>query len=111
MMQEQVLTNAVQTLAVAEDEGELRLDRWFRRRFPQVGHGMLERLLRTGQIRVDGKRAKSNLRLEVGQAVRVPPLADIAGHRRRPRHCSGPMTPRPKPCAMRFFTWMPTSLC
>lgn len=67
---------AVQTLAVSEDEAEIRLDRWFKRRFPQVGHAMLERLLRTGQVRIDGKRAKSNQRLEAGQSVRVPPLGE-----------------------------------
>ncbi len=76
-MQDQANLNAVQTLAVTEDEAEIRLDRWFKRRFPQLGHGMLERLLRTGQIRVDGKRAKSNQRLDVGQSVRVPPLGDL----------------------------------
>ena len=65
---------AVQTVAVAQDEAELRLDRWFKRRYPEVGHGMLERLLRTGQVRVDGKRAKANQRLETGQTIRVPPL-------------------------------------
>jgi 23S rRNA pseudouridine955/2504/2580 synthase len=64
----------VQSLNVADDESELRLDRWFRRRFPTLPHGRLEKLLRTGQVRVDGKRAKSNQRLEPGQVVRVPPL-------------------------------------
>ncbi len=66
----------VQTLTVAEDEADLRLDRWFRRRFPTLGHGRLEKLLRTGQVRVDGKRASANLRLAAGQIVRVPPGAD-----------------------------------
>jgi 23S rRNA pseudouridine955/2504/2580 synthase len=66
----------VQTVSVADDEAEVRLDRWFRRHFPQVAHGMLERLLRTGQVRVDGKRAKANQRLEAGQRVRVPPLGE-----------------------------------
>jgi len=64
----------VQNLSVAADEADLRLDRWFRRRFPELGHGRLEKLLRTGQVRVDGKRAKSGLRLAAGQTVRVPPL-------------------------------------
>jgi 23S rRNA pseudouridine955/2504/2580 synthase len=64
----------VQTLAVAPEEADLRLDRWFRRHFPMLGHGRLEKLLRTGQVRVDGKRARSNTRLLAGQAVRVPPL-------------------------------------
>lgn len=64
----------VQNLVVAADEAELRLDRWFRRRFPELGHGRLEKLLRTGQVRVDGRRAKAGLRLAAGQTVRVPPL-------------------------------------
>ncbi len=68
--------SAVQTLAVTEDEAEIRLDRWFHRHFPVVNHGMLEKLLRTGQVRVDGKRAKANQRLESGQQVRVPPLGE-----------------------------------
>jgi 23S rRNA pseudouridine955/2504/2580 synthase len=66
----------VQTLTVADDEAELRLDRWFKRRFPLLGHGRLEKLLRTGQVRVDGKRAKSSARLEPGQEIRVPPGVD-----------------------------------
>lgn len=66
----------VQTRVVAADEADIRLDRWFKRHFPQLGHGHLERLLRTGQVRVDGKRAKANARLEPGQSVRVPPLGE-----------------------------------
>ena len=49
----------MQSIAVAEGEAELRLDRWFKRHFPGLGHGRLEKLLRTGQIRVDGKRASA----------------------------------------------------
>src|SRR5260221_549597 len=49
--------SGVQTISVAPDDGELRLDRWFRRHFPGLGHGRLEKLLRTGQIRVDGRAA------------------------------------------------------
>ncbi|WP_370153203.1 RluA family pseudouridine synthase [Ferrovibrio sp.] len=63
---------------VADGEADLRLDRWFRRHFPWVGHGKLEKLLRTGQVRVDGGRAKASTRLEAGQTVRVPPLGDPA---------------------------------
>lgn len=81
------MSNEVQTLVVAEDEAELRLDRWFKRRFPALGHGRLEKLLRTGQVRVDGKRAKAGARLEPGQTVRVPPLGGFAEHEtiRRPK--------------------------
>lgn len=64
----------VHRLEIREDEAGLRLDRWFHRRFPDLAHGRLEKLLRTGQVRVDGARAKSNQRLEAGQEVRVPPL-------------------------------------
>ncbi len=65
---------AVRSVTVAPEEAELRLDRWFRQHYPGLGHGRLEKLLRTGQVRVDGKRAKSGTRLAAGQVVRVPPL-------------------------------------
>ncbi len=65
---------AVRAVTVAPEEAELRLDRWFRQHYPDLGHGRLEKLLRTGQVRIDGKRAKSGTRLAAGQVVRVPPL-------------------------------------
>src|SRR5512147_569964 len=68
-------------VAVVEDEAGLRLDRWFKRRYPHVAHGQLERMLRTGQIRVDGRRAKAGERLHAGQRVRVPPLAQVSDAR------------------------------
>ncbi len=70
--------SAVRNLTVGEQEAGLRLDRWFKQRFPELGHGHLEKLLRTGQVRVDGKRAKSGTRLDAGQTVRVPPLPEGA---------------------------------
>lgn len=78
---------SVRSLTVADDEADLRLDRWFRRRFPGLGHGRLEKLLRTGQIRVDGRRARAALRLAPGQIVRVPPgvAAERAPLRAGPR--------------------------
>lgn len=70
--------NSVEIVEVeAEDDG-IRLDRWFRRHYPGLKHGALEKLLRTGQVRVDGKRAKANTRLSGGQQVRVPPQASGA---------------------------------
>jgi 23S rRNA pseudouridine955/2504/2580 synthase len=66
---------AVQLVPVEAGEEDVRLDRWFRRRFPQVGHGQLQKLLRTGQVRVDGKRADAATRVIPGQTVRVPPLS------------------------------------
>ena len=61
------------TAEVESDEAGIRLDRWFKRHYPALTHGHLEKLLRTGQVRVDGKRAKSGDRLEAGQAIRLPP--------------------------------------
>jgi 23S rRNA pseudouridine955/2504/2580 synthase len=66
----------VQSVIVAEGDSEQRLDRWFKRRYPALTHGRLEKLLRTGQIRVDGKRAQASLRLAAGQAIRIPPGID-----------------------------------
>lgn len=68
----------VQQIPIGEDEGGQRLDRWFRRRFPGLTHGRLAKLLRTGQVRVDGRRAEASTRIEAGQIVRVPPLDDTA---------------------------------
>lgn len=66
------------TLTVAEVEGESRLDRWLRKRFPGVTQAQVERLCRTGQIRVDGGRVKASTRVGPGMQVRVPPLPKAA---------------------------------
>ncbi len=58
----------------AAGEG-VRLDRWFRRLFPDVPHGALEKLLRKGAVRVDNARARAGTRLTQGQNVQIPPLA------------------------------------
>jgi 23S rRNA pseudouridine955/2504/2580 synthase len=52
----------------------MRLDRWFHLHYPQLTHAHLNKLLRTGQVRVDGRRAKGNMRLEAEQEIKVPPL-------------------------------------
>ena len=81
--------SAVQILAVTEDDNDIRLDRWFKRHYPDIGHGQLEKWLRTGQVRVDGKRVKASQRLQSGQHVRVPPVpaapADPIAAAERPR--------------------------
>lgn len=64
----------VQLKQVDSDEAGMRLDRWFKTHFPGLGFGKLQKLLRSGQIRVDGGRVKSDARLQPGQTVRVPPL-------------------------------------
>ncbi len=56
------------------DEAGMRLDRWFKVHFPGLGFGQLQKLLRSGQIRVDGGRVKSDTRVQPGQMVRIPPV-------------------------------------
>ncbi len=67
---------------VSDDEANIRLDRWFRRHFPGLTQGAIQKLCRTGQVRVDGHRADAATRLASGQSVRIPPL---------------PAAPAPKP--------------
>jgi 23S rRNA pseudouridine955/2504/2580 synthase len=74
---------AVELRQVSADEADVRLDRWFRRHYPTLTQGAIQKLCRTGQIRLDGKRADASDRLAPGQSIRVPPLPDA--------------TPRPQP--------------
>ncbi len=67
---------AVTARVVSEDEADIRLDRWFRRHFPGLSQGAIQKLCRTGQVRVDGKRADAATRLAAGQSVRIPPLPE-----------------------------------
>ncbi len=58
---------------IAEDDDGIRLDRWFKRHYPALTHGRLEKLLRKGEVRLDGKCAKAADRVAAGQALRLPP--------------------------------------
>ncbi len=80
------MTGVVQRKIKPDEEG-LRLDRWFQRHFPQLTHGRLEKLLRTGQVRVDGARAKANHRVAGGETIRVPPMPTT----------DAPLVEKPKP--------------
>jgi len=65
---------SIETVEVSPDDGETRIDRWFRRRYPHLTQGQIEKLIRTGQVRVDGARVKASDRVAPGQMVRIPPL-------------------------------------
>jgi 23S rRNA pseudouridine955/2504/2580 synthase len=65
---------STQNFEVTEDEEGMRLDRWFKRRLPELSLSHLNKIVRTGQVRVDGGRVKTATRLSRGQSVRVPPL-------------------------------------
>jgi 23S rRNA pseudouridine955/2504/2580 synthase len=71
--------SGVQTVTVAAGEGEQRLDRWLKRRFPQLSQGQIEKMARKGELRVDGGRVKANARVKEGQVVRVPPIPEERG--------------------------------
>ena len=75
--------SGVQVIEIAAGEGEQRLDRWFRRRFPHVSQGRIEKMCRKGEIRLDGGRVKAATRVAEGQSVRVPPLPETAASARR----------------------------
>jgi 23S rRNA pseudouridine955/2504/2580 synthase len=75
----------VRTFTVTEDDDGIRLDRWFRRNLPEASFGTVARWARTGQLRLDGKRAAPGDRIEAGQTIRVPPLEEAAPSRPQPK--------------------------
>jgi 23S rRNA pseudouridine955/2504/2580 synthase len=84
----------VRTFTVGEDDDGIRLDRWFKRHLPDVSFNLVSRWARTGQLRVDGKRATPGDRLETGQMLRVPPAepAPAEGPGARPKRIVEPLT-------------------
>lgn len=68
--------DTVRQFTVGSDDEGVRLDRWFKRHLPQIGFATVSRWARTGQVRVDGKRADPADRLSAGQVIRVPPGGD-----------------------------------
>src|SRR6202035_2409707 len=68
------LPTKVQTVFVTADENNMRVDRFLEARFPGLSFSHIQRIVRKGELRVNGKRADSKDRLEEGQSVRIPPL-------------------------------------
>ena len=68
------LAGSVQTVTVGGDEDGMRLDRFFEARYPGLSFSHIQRIIRKGEVRLNGKRAQPKDRLRTGQAVRVPPL-------------------------------------
>ncbi len=64
----------VQTVIVTADENNMRVDRFLEHRFPGLSFSHIQRIVRKGELRINGKRADSKDRLEEGQSVRIPPL-------------------------------------
>ncbi|HXG81131.1 MAG TPA: RluA family pseudouridine synthase [Sphingomicrobium sp.] len=84
----------VRTFTVSEDDDGIRLDRWFKRHLPDISFNMVSRWARTGQLRIDGKRAAPGDRLEAGQTLRVPPAepAPAEGPGARPKRMIQPLS-------------------
>lgn len=76
--------SGIRHLEVSPRDGEVRLDRFLRRNVPGLSQGHLQKLLRTGQLRVDGRRADASTRVVAGQTIRVPPLPDAERPSPRP---------------------------
>jgi 23S rRNA pseudouridine955/2504/2580 synthase len=68
------LPTSVQSVVVTPDEDNMRVDRFLEARFPGLSFSHIQRIVRKGELRVNGKRADSKDRLEQGQTVRIPPL-------------------------------------
>ena len=68
--------SGISIIKIKPDDDGIRLNRWFLREYPSLSMGGLQKLLRTKQIKVDGKRAEASTRLSAGQEIRIPPLDD-----------------------------------
>lgn len=77
--------NQARQYTIGRDDDGIRLDRWFKRHLPQIGHVTIARWARTGQIRVSGARVKPDDRLSTGQVLRIPPGGNATGRAPRPR--------------------------
>lgn len=80
----------VRQFTVGSDDDGIRLDRWFKRHLPEAGFTIVSRWSRTGQLRLDGKRAAPGERIETGQIIRVPPAE--APKSQRPRKERPPLS-------------------
>ena len=74
------MSETVRTFTVSPDDDGIRLDRWFKRNLPDASFNLVSRWARTGQLRVDGKRATPGDRIEAGQSIRVPPAESTSSH-------------------------------
>ncbi len=83
------MSERVETIKVKGSEAGVRLDRWFRIHFPDVGYVYLQKLLRSGQVRVDSRRASANDRLEAGSQIRVPKI--VRGAKKNSPSASAPV--------------------
>jgi 23S rRNA pseudouridine955/2504/2580 synthase len=75
---------------VSQDDDDIRLDRWFKRHYPGFAHGMLEKCLRKGQVRLDGKKVQANERIAAGQVITCPDEVQTAVAKPKPKKAANP---------------------
>jgi 23S rRNA pseudouridine955/2504/2580 synthase len=80
------------TFTIDEEDDGIRLDRWFKRHLPEVSFNLVSRWSRTGQLRLNGKKAGPGDRIETGQEIRIPPLAAQPERREPARPRREPLT-------------------
>ncbi len=83
---------AIRHFVVEADDDDIRLDRWFKRHVPDASFNLVSRWARTGQLRVDGKRATPGDRVLAGQEIRVPPADAEAANTGKPVRKRRPLT-------------------
>ena len=81
------------TFKVDEDDDGIRLDRWFKRHMPDVSFNIVSRWSRTGQLKLNGKKATPGDRIEAGQTIQVPPADTSQTRPERPQRKREPLTP------------------
>jgi 23S rRNA pseudouridine955/2504/2580 synthase len=69
----------VHILTISDDDNGQRLDRWLKKQLPKVPYALIQKMVRTGQIRINGKRAKTDTRLTVNDSIRIPPVETKSG--------------------------------
>jgi 23S rRNA pseudouridine955/2504/2580 synthase len=61
-------------IRIDEDQAGQRIDNFLRRHLPGVPKSRLYRILRRGEVRVNGGRIRAEYKLQVGDEVRIPPV-------------------------------------
>src|ERR1044072_2657948 len=80
------------TFTVSDDDDGIRLDRWFKRHLPEVSFNIVSRWARTGQLRLDGKKALPGDRIEAAQQISFPAAIDGPQRPARAHPRSNPLT-------------------
>ena len=71
--------DSVQLITIKDDDNGQRIDRWLKKQLPKVPYALIQKMVRTGQIRINGKRAKTDTRLSLNDSIRIPPVETKSG--------------------------------